>query len=394
MLPFLLANQTLRIHRAAVGDTWTALAVRYQTTVPALQAENRHINQQRQPTIDSTLHIPGGAAERQGTLTRPFGTLLKTAVQHNTNPWQLALQNGLTSPYQPTLYQPVFIPGGDQPPTDLPIGFETLELSQLVAQPGQAVAIRGLRSNDEPVTAVLGSNEMDSFSNGRHFVALSGTGAFLGSAQPELSLQAGDTPLWSQPWSFRDPNAWQYQQLTLTGAAAQIDQASIEAERERLFAIWELDTAVPQFNTPFQPPINNYLSLSSPFGARRSYNGGPYRTYHEGVDYAAYAGTAVYAPAAGTVVIAEQLYVRGGAVIIDHGLGIYTGYYHLSELLAAPGDVVQPGQQIGGVGTTGLSTGNHLHWDLLVDGIWVDAQAWLDQDLACWILVGLGEACR
>jgi murein DD-endopeptidase MepM/ murein hydrolase activator NlpD len=93
------------------------------------------------------------------------------------------------------------------------------------------------------------------------------------------------------------------------------------------------------------------------------------------------------------VVVAEPLYVRGGAVIIDHGLGIYTGFYHMSTVLVMPGEVVQPGQTIGAVGTTGLSTGNHLHWDLLVNGVWVDAQAWLAQDMACWVLAAWGRAC-
>ncbi|NJN55435.1 MAG: M23 family metallopeptidase [Anaerolineae bacterium] len=154
-------------------------------------------------------------------------------------------------------------------------------------------------------------------------------------------------PLWSQPWQFTDPDLWQYQEITLTGAAAEIDQESIRLERERLFAIWEQSSPQPQWTTSFQLPITDYLAISSPFGARRSYNGGPYSTYHEGVDFAAYGGTAVYAPAAGTVVVAEQLYVRGGAVILDHGLGIYSGFYHMSEILVTPGEVVQMGQPIG-----------------------------------------------
>ncbi|MFZ0545003.1 MAG: M23 family metallopeptidase, partial [Candidatus Promineifilaceae bacterium] len=123
------------------------------------------------------------------------------------------------------------------------------------------------------------------------------------------------------------------------------------------------------------------------------YNGGPYTTYHEGVDFSAFGGTPVYAPAAGTVVIAERLDVRGGAVIIDHGLGVYSGFYHMSEVIAQTGQIVAPGDLIGKVGSTGLSTGNHLHWDLLVSGIWVDALAWLDQDMACWILAGWGTPC-
>jgi murein DD-endopeptidase MepM/ murein hydrolase activator NlpD len=79
--------------------------------------------------------------------------------------------------------------------------------------------------------------------------------------------------------------------------------------------------------------------------------------------------------------------VRGGAVIVDHGWGVYTGYYHMSDVAAEVGQWVEAGQHIGGVGTTGLSTGNHLHWDLLVGGVWVDGLAWLEQDIGGWLWI-------
>ncbi len=381
------------LHLVLPGDTWTALSYQYGLPVESLQAANYHPNRHRQPAIGSTAVIPGAGAAQMGTLTRPYGSLLATAVRHNRPLWQIARQNGVASPYLPLLYRPIFIPGGTAPPRDLPAGMAWLEVSQAVAHPGQALGLRGMVQEEEAITTVLAGNEMDSFINGRYFLALTGTGAFWGSGQPELAIRINDQPLWTQPWQFNDPNLWEYQQLTLTGAAADIDQAAIEVERERLLALWEQNTPLPQWSGPFQIPLTTYLEISSPFGARRAYNGGPYRTYHEGVDYSAYGGTPVHASAAGTVVIAEQLYVRGGAVIIDHGLGIYTGFYHMSEVLVAPGDNVQAGQLIGAVGTTGLSTGNHLHWDLLVDGIWVDAQAWQEQGMACWILAGWGSSC-
>ena len=376
------------------GDTWAALAVRFQVEEAILHTLNPQPNPQRQPTIGTELIVPETAVPQFGILVRPKGNLLATAVQQQTSPWLLALGNNLSSPYRPTLYQPIFIPDSTTIPRELPTNFTKLELSQTVGLPGQAIGLRAEVESDAAVTAVLGDNEMDTFANGRYLIGLTGTGAFFGTQQPVLHIQVGDAPPWEQPWQFRDATDWAYQQLTLTGTAAQIDQQSIDDERARLFAIWEQNSDPAQWNAPFQLPINNYLEISSTFGARRSYNGGPYRTYHEGVDFSAYGGTPVLAPASGTVVIAERLFVRGNAVIIDHGLGIYTGFYHLSSLAVALGDVVQPGQMIGEVGTTGLSTGNHLHWDLLVDAVWVDAQAWLEQDMACWILAGLNQSCE
>jgi murein DD-endopeptidase MepM/ murein hydrolase activator NlpD len=200
-------------------------------------------------------------------------------------------------------------------------------------------------------------------------------------------------PLWTQPWLVT-PGQWTFEQITYTGQAATIDAETIRQERERLAAIWGQFTAQPYWSADFAEPLRDYLGYSSLYGARRSYGGGPYDRYHEGLDFSAYGGTTVHAPAAGHVVLAEQLAARGGAVIIDHGLGVFSGYYHLSEVLVPAGQMVAPGDQLGRVGSTGLSTGNHLHWDLLVGGIWVDPAAWREGRMACWLLEGLGLPCE
>ncbi|MEZ4592275.1 MAG: M23 family metallopeptidase [Chloroflexota bacterium] len=399
ILGFGLMTQRVAAQTAVLiqpGDSWAALAVRFQVDKAALHGLNPQMNPQRQPTIGTELILPETAVPQTGIFLRPWGNLLATAVSHNRSPWTIALRNSQPNPHRPALYQPIFIPAAEGTPRELPAGFNTLEVSQLVGVPGQAIGLRGEMESEDVggVTAVLGNNEMDVFSNDGYLVGLTGTGAFFGTQQPELSIQVGAAPPWRQPWQFRDPTSWEFQQLTLTGTAAEIDQESIAEERARLFEIWEQNSGPAQWDAPFQLPINSFLEISSTFGARRSYNGGPYRTYHEGVDFAAYGGTPVLAPAGGTVVVAEFLYVRGGAVIIDHGLGIYSGFYHMSSIAVAPGDVVTPGQIVGEVGTTGLSTGNHLHWDLLVDATWIDAQAWLDQGMDCWILDGLKRPCE
>jgi len=223
-------------------------------------------------------------------------------------------------------------------------------------------------------------------------VSIGGTGAFFPAGAPELSIRPGNAPLWSQPLRLVE-SAWDFDRVTLTGNAAAIDQAAIDAERARLFELWSQQTPAPLWGDSFQLPIENFLEISSNYGARRSYNEGPFRTYHEGVDFSAYGGTPVYAAAVGKVVLAEELAVRGGSIIIDHGLGIYTGHYHLSKVLAQTGQQVEAGELLGEVGSSGFSAGNHLHWDLLVAGVWVDPISWLEQDMACWLLAGWGAAC-
>jgi murein DD-endopeptidase MepM/ murein hydrolase activator NlpD len=66
-------------------------------------------------------------------------------------------------------------------------------------------------------------------------------------------------------------------------------------------------------------------------------------------------------------------------VVLDHGSGVFTGYWHLQELAVRPGDRVEPGQLLGRVGSTGLSTGAHLHWELRVNGVPVDPLQWVKE---------------
>jgi murein DD-endopeptidase MepM/ murein hydrolase activator NlpD len=158
-----------------------------------------------------------------------------------------------------------------------------------------------------------------------------------------------------------------------------LDPELVRAEAEKLAAIWASPETAQAWKGRYRRPIAEEWPTSAPFGQRRSYNGGPVNSYHAGQDFSALEGTPVVAPAAGTVVLAEPLIVRGNAVVIDHGTGQFTGYWHLSQVVAAPGQVVKPGDLIGLVGTTGLSTGNHLHWEMRLHGVAVDPLQWVEQ---------------
>jgi murein DD-endopeptidase MepM/ murein hydrolase activator NlpD len=158
---------------------------------------------------------------------------------------------------------------------------------------------------------------------------------------------------------------------------ALLDPKQVQAENEKLQAMFTIVTPRPLWDGVFTRPITS--ALSSTFGTRRSYNGGPARSFHEGNDLRGPAGLPVTAPAAGRVVLAETLTVRGNAVVLDHGLGVLTGYWHLSQIDVRPGDLVKPGQVIGRVGHTGLSTGAHLHWEMRIGNVYVDALEWTER---------------
>ena len=103
------------------------------------------------------------------------------------------------------------------------------------------------------------------------------------------------------------------------------------------------------------------------FGKRRILNGQS-GSPHGGVDFPATTGTPVHAPQRGQVVLAEELFFSGNTVVLDHGLGIYTLYAHLSEISVKVGDALETGAVLGKVGATGRVTGPHLHWGLTVEG--------------------------
>ena len=126
---------------------------------------------------------------------------------------------------------------------------------------------------------------------------------------------------------------------------------------------------------PLQPPVSG--CMTSPFGVKRLHNGKPTAEYHGGVDQRTPEGEAIRAVATGTITFAKQFNVLGNAVGIDHGQGLESMYLHMSRLVVAPGAAVQRGDILGYAGSTGRSTGPHLHWVLYVNGVNVNPAQWV-----------------
>jgi murein DD-endopeptidase MepM/ murein hydrolase activator NlpD len=111
--------------------------------------------------------------------------------------------------------------------------------------------------------------------------------------------------------------------------------------------------------------------ISTRFGVRRVLNGKP-RSLHSGVDIAVGKGTPIKASNGGRIVLADGLYLSGNTVVVDHGWGVSTNYAHLDRIDVTEGQMVEKGQVIGTVGSTGRSTGPHLHFGALIRGVKVD----------------------
>jgi murein DD-endopeptidase MepM/ murein hydrolase activator NlpD len=153
-------------------------------------------------------------------------------------------------------------------------------------------------------------------------------------------------------------------------------EAEQQAERDRDFGFYNQVTPEKLWTGRFSWPLTG--PITTQFGSRRDYVGGG-SEIHDGIDIGVPQGTPIRAPQRGRVVLAEFQKVRGGIVIIDHGLGVHSAYFHQSVILVKVGDVLEQGDLIGRVGTTGLSTGAHLHWEMRIGSVGVDPQEWVNR---------------
>jgi murein DD-endopeptidase MepM/ murein hydrolase activator NlpD len=153
------------------------------------------------------------------------------------------------------------------------------------------------------------------------------------------------------------------------------DQARAARESAEIAAIYARVTPEAYWTEPFQSPIPG-ISTGNNFGHRRIFNGQP-RAPHSGADLRATTGTPIHAANRGRIVLAKNLFFSGNAVFVDHGLGVYSAYLHLSETHVTPGTMVERGDVLGLAGATGRVTGPHLHWGVRVLDARVDPFALL-----------------
>jgi murein DD-endopeptidase MepM/ murein hydrolase activator NlpD len=133
----------------------------------------------------------------------------------------------------------------------------------------------------------------------------------------------------------------------------------IRAEQELFARVYASSDRAPRWELPFVAPVP--IEVTSPFGYRRIINGLP-RAPHTGTDLRAAAGTEVMASNHGRVALIGEFYFSGKSVVLDHGAGLMTMYFHLSEIHVEEGRLVRKGAVIGLSGMTGRVTGPHLHW--------------------------------
>jgi murein DD-endopeptidase MepM/ murein hydrolase activator NlpD len=191
---------------------------------------------------------------------------------------------------------------------------------------------------------------------------------------------AGEIPLELSPREFRSETI----RSTPAMAGIQADDSREKTQQaEQLWAILNRVGDTAYYLGSFQNPLD-YIYRTSAFGSRRVFvnpDGKTSTSIHAGGDYRAALGTWVFACGGGKVVMARPRIVSGNSVMIEHLPGVYSIYYHLDSIRVAEGDFVRTGDILGLSGTTGYSTGPHLHWEVRVFGENTDPEAFVSRPL-------------
>ena len=320
-------------------------------------------------------------------IVRSDDTLFCIALRYGVSPWTLAVTSRVANPALIYPGQELLVPG--EGVGLLPVPFAFVEIQPLPVVQGTSAIV--VVHTTEPVTLegrLFGQAVRFAEEQGVYY-GLVGVHVFTEPGLYELGLTAVDGRGRSTVLTTGvvvEAGRFGYERIPVPTP----NPAVVVADRERLAALRHTFTLERHWAMPFQRPCAG--AISSYFGAHRAYGGGPYTSYHSGVDFRVPTGTPVYAPAAGIVVLADPLALWGNAVVLDHGWSVLTGYAHLSAIEVQVGQQVLQGELIGKVGNTGLSTGAHLHWETWVGGTSVNGLQWLEESSPWfeseWLAVG------
>jgi murein DD-endopeptidase MepM/ murein hydrolase activator NlpD len=387
---------TLTTSTVQLGDSLTSLSMQYGLPTSTLVQLNR-ITSPSQIYAGSDLILPEQSGAQAGNLaavsTQPGGTMLEDAVLAGMNPWALAQTNNMQNNWDVLAGQSLYYhPASASQQTSLVSAqVKQLSISPLPLVQGDTEEIKITTSQPTDFTGTLDGHDLHFFPNGdNEYVALQGIAVDAQTGLAGLQITG----------KGQDGNSFDVEQQLLLEAGnfvhytgslevdpSTIDPAVTGPENDKVLTAVTPATADKMWDGQWQHPLvasDPYTledCMMSPFGAWRTYNN-TVSSYHAGVDLAECSngadGSTIYAAAAGTVVFTGLLTVRGNATIINHGWGVYSAYYHQSQINVKVGDHVTAGQAIGIMGATGRVTGPHLHFEVWVNQVTVQPWDWLN----------------
>jgi len=373
----------------SLGDNLRSLSRRTQVSDAQLKKLNRLVSPS-ELYVGTSLIVPTESQQNSlsARMTPADGeSLLELAVKEGSDPWTLTSVNKLGGTWDTLpgdmLYSPTGQAQGNA--TGLPSAFQSATIEPLPMVQGGTEVIRVQAQEAAMLSGMLSDKPLHFFPSTNGQIALQGV---------DVLLEPGVYPLFMEA-TFPDGSKQSFQQMVLVKSgnylnediilndSSTIDPAVTEPELQNLIAITTPATPTRYWDGIFTAPAVFPDCFTSRYGTRRVYKVINSDTelpgFHSGLDFCGGEGLQIFAPAAGKVVFAAPLTVRGNATIIDHGWGVYSGFWHQSQQFVNVGDMVEPGQVIGLVGGTGRVTGPHLHWEVWVNGIQVNPLDWLSK---------------
>jgi murein DD-endopeptidase MepM/ murein hydrolase activator NlpD len=367
-----------------LGETFTSLSRRYQIPADTFVRLN-HMTSPAELYAGASVFVTQQASEKVTDgffVTEPGQSLLEASVLSSLSPWTIMEGNRLsgswdTIPGERFYYQSQ---SGEQTNIGLLPSIVEISIQPLPIVQGKTTLIRVTSQGPVALEGSLGNNNLHFFQiKENEYVAFQGIYAMADPGLYPISIKE----------TLPDGSSYNFDQMILLKPGyypkdpplqvdpVTIDPAVTKPEDTLMAAITKPVSPDQLWKGMFIPPVDKPICINSWFGSRRSYNNSPYTYFHTGLDYGVCANLFIYAPAAGVVVYTGSLTVRGNATIIDHGWGVYSGFWHQKEIKVKVGDRVEPGQVIGLIGGTGRVNGPHLHWEVWVNGNQVDPEDWL-----------------
>ncbi|HXQ38227.1 MAG TPA: M23 family metallopeptidase, partial [Anaerolineales bacterium] len=310
--------------------------------------------------------------------------------KQSSDPWTLTSLNKITGTWDALPGDILYSPGdnGEGSVTSLPSAFVSAEIRDLPIKQGGTGVITVQTIPNVTLGGILVDHPLHFFptDNGTQ-VALQGVHALLEPGIYPLRLDA----------TLPDGSAQSYEQMilivsgyytdiTISVPSETLNPSVTEPENQQIISLVSTATMTKNWQGEFNIPVALPFCIKDWFGIRRTYLGQgtdiKVNGFHSGVDYGICSESNpydIYAPAPGTVVFTAPLSVRGNATIIDHGWGVYSGFWHQEESYVTAGQYVKTGDLIGKIGGTGRVTGPHLHWEVWVNGVQVNPMDWLNE---------------
>ena len=396
--PQTVAPQPRVTHIVVTGETLSSIAQAYGKTLEELSSLNSLANAhqifigqelviapgtENSPPSSAPADAPADDPPAVFTHTVEAGeTLFEIGLRYNRTVTTMAQANNLLDPTRIYIGQKLAIPGIELPrfAQDLPEVIGDIRFDPQVLVEGRTGRIEIEAAAPVEISGQFLGQEFKSIQgNGTQHHILIGVPMFTEQAVYPLQLNIVDAGGASIPIDVHLQivgGSYGYQNISINNndlLATAVENEEIELLASLTGEFSPDKSWTNSLSLPAAAPMN------SVFGTRRSYNDGPFNRFHRGVDFAGATGTSALAAADGTVVFADALSIRGNTTVIDHGRGLYTVYAHQNTLHVSPGDAVALGQVIGAIGSTGRSTGPHLHWEVWLNGVNVDPLQWVQE---------------